>query len=46
VKHGNLGLIPPHGLLTMKASIECHTYMAPTIASTIAPVVEPKEEAR
>jgi hypothetical protein len=46
VKHGNLGLIPPHGLLTMEASIECHTYMALTIASTFAPVVEPKEEAR
>jgi hypothetical protein len=46
VKHGNLGLIPLHGLLTIKASIECHTYMAPTIASTIAPVAEPKEEAQ
>jgi hypothetical protein len=46
VKHGNLGLIPLHGLLTIKASIECRTYTALTIASTTAPVVEPKEEAQ
>jgi hypothetical protein len=46
VKHGRIGLIPPHGLLTMKASIECHIYTALTIALTIAPVVEQNEEAQ
>jgi hypothetical protein len=46
VKHGSIGLIQPHGLLTMKASIECLTYPALAIVSTIAPVVEQSEEAQ
>jgi hypothetical protein len=46
VRHGSLGLIPPHGLLMTTASIECHIYMALTIASTIALVVEQNEEAQ